>query len=259
MSSASGYNNLLASNGLVNNVKHFDALFTPIAVSENGYLAVYYPYIPERIQKTSAFSKITVPEQPERLEVLHISQINDFDIEYTEDTKVKSGAGGALAGALLGGVAGAIIGGALTSGVKGTITDISLVINTNDFNKPRMEVSIYRGYQLKLHPHTYCPLALQKHLDKVGLLSKEGKNIAREVYGIKSPIFSDLEPNIAQIEALESTLTQMLSAYQQSEITAVSAPQISNADELAKFKSLLDSGVITQQEFDTKKKQLLGL
>ena len=33
----------------------------------------------------------------------------------------------------------------------------------------------------------------------------------------------------------------------------------SNADELKKYKDLLDSGVITQEEFDAKKKQLLGL
>ena len=32
-----------------------------------------------------------------------------------------------------------------------------------------------------------------------------------------------------------------------------------NADELKKYKELLDSGVISQEEFDTKKKQLLGL
>ena len=35
--------------------------------------------------------------------------------------------------------------------------------------------------------------------------------------------------------------------------------QVSAADELTKFKSLLDAGVITQEEFDAKKKQLLGL
>lgn len=34
---------------------------------------------------------------------------------------------------------------------------------------------------------------------------------------------------------------------------------ISAADELKKFKELLDMGVITQEEFDAKKKQLLGL
>lgn len=33
----------------------------------------------------------------------------------------------------------------------------------------------------------------------------------------------------------------------------------SEADELKKYKELLDSGIITQEEFDAKKKQLLGL
>ena len=35
--------------------------------------------------------------------------------------------------------------------------------------------------------------------------------------------------------------------------------EASHADELKKFKELLDNGVITQEEFDAKKKQLLGL
>ena len=35
--------------------------------------------------------------------------------------------------------------------------------------------------------------------------------------------------------------------------------QVSAADEIKKFKELLDLGVITQEEFDAKKKQLLGL
>ena len=34
---------------------------------------------------------------------------------------------------------------------------------------------------------------------------------------------------------------------------------ISTADEIKKFKDLLDMGIITQEEFDAKKKQLLGL
>jgi len=34
---------------------------------------------------------------------------------------------------------------------------------------------------------------------------------------------------------------------------------LSSADEIKKFKELLDQGIITQEEFDAKKKQLLGL
>lgn len=39
----------------------------------------------------------------------------------------------------------------------------------------------------------------------------------------------------------------------------VSHMGVSSADEIKKFKELLDSGIITQEEFEAKKKQLLGL
>ena len=35
--------------------------------------------------------------------------------------------------------------------------------------------------------------------------------------------------------------------------------EISEADELMKFKNLLDNGIISQEEFEAKKKQLLGI
>ena len=41
--------------------------------------------------------------------------------------------------------------------------------------------------------------------------------------------------------------------------TPVNAAINNNADELKKYKELFDQGVITQEEFDAKKKQLLGL
>lgn len=41
--------------------------------------------------------------------------------------------------------------------------------------------------------------------------------------------------------------------------TGTTAVALSPADELKKYKDLLDSGIITQEEFDAKKKQLLGL
>ena len=43
------------------------------------------------------------------------------------------------------------------------------------------------------------------------------------------------------------------------EVQAVPVVSISSADEIAKYKALLDNGAITQEEFDAKKKQLLDL
>lgn len=48
-------------------------------------------------------------------------------------------------------------------------------------------------------------------------------------------------------------------AKQKKNAPVVVTGAVSNADELKKFKELLDMGIITQEEFDAKKKQLLGL
>ncbi|MBQ7034417.1 MAG: SHOCT domain-containing protein [Clostridia bacterium] len=48
--------------------------------------------------------------------------------------------------------------------------------------------------------------------------------------------------------------------YKNNDVVEVSGTTaVSAADELKKFKDLLDAGIITQEEFDAKKKQLLGL
>lgn len=47
---------------------------------------------------------------------------------------------------------------------------------------------------------------------------------------------------------------QVEAAYKQNNVASTS-----NAEELKKYKDLLDNGVISQEEFDAKKKQLLGL
>ncbi len=65
-------------------------------------------------------------------------------------------------------------------------------------------------------------------------------------------------------EAIHSAISKLLVNRQGKEKSVATTtikqeiPQ-SNADELKKYKDLLDSGVITQEEFDAKKKQLLGL
>lgn len=55
-------------------------------------------------------------------------------------------------------------------------------------------------------------------------------------------------------------LSNLLSKFQKDNTTVIKQEiSQSNADELKKYKDLLDSEIITQEEFDKKKKQLLGL
>lgn len=61
----------------------------------------------------------------------------------------------------------------------------------------------------------------------------------------------------------ENKVAEYIKEYIEEKIAAVTPPrfvqQISPADEVLKLKHLLDMGVLTQEEFDLKKKQLLGL
>jgi len=63
-------------------------------------------------------------------------------------------------------------------------------------------------------------------------------------------IHSEISKLLVERQAQKQTTTQTTIKQE--------IPQ-SNADELKKYKDLLDNGVITQEEFDAKKKQLLGL
>lgn len=67
---------------------------------------------------------------------------------------------------------------------------------------------------------------------------------------------------IENSEKMRSLLYQLLTDKQNrmmnENVSNVASPT-SNADELKKYKELLDSGVISQEEFNSKKKQLLGM
>lgn len=66
----------------------------------------------------------------------------------------------------------------------------------------------------------------------------------------RDEIYETIKKILADGESKEVEVTEP--------VTNVTQAQ-SSADELKKFKELLDSGIITQEEFDAKKKQLLGL
>lgn len=73
-------------------------------------------------------------------------------------------------------------------------------------------------------------------------------------------VFND--PNTVQISNIEQyevavKMRNYIENYQSDNGSVVQ--QVSSADEIQKYKKLLDDGIITQEEFDAKKKQLLGI
>ena len=90
-----------------------------------------------------------------------------------------------------------------------------------------------------------------------------GRTLAAQGYNASSDSSLDKIKNYDQCPNCGSRdlrdLTDDEWAKEQATSAQGSAPATSAADELKKFKELLDSGIITQEEFDAKKKQLLGL
>lgn len=63
-----------------------------------------------------------------------------------------------------------------------------------------------------------------------------------------------------QANTLISLLDSMCSQAQQNSTIQINTVQsVSGADEIVKYKGLFDQGIISQEEFDTKKRQILGL
>ena len=62
-----------------------------------------------------------------------------------------------------------------------------------------------------------------------------------------------------EAEKIKLKIDELISKHRQSNNNSNVVNQISVADELEKFSNLLEKGIITQEEFDLKKKQLLGL
>ena len=65
--------------------------------------------------------------------------------------------------------------------------------------------------------------------------------------------------SLLNAEEISNVINELLQNRQATRGTTTVVNSSSDADELAKFKKLLDDGIITQEEFDAKKKQLLGL
>jgi hypothetical protein len=61
-----------------------------------------------------------------------------------------------------------------------------------------------------------------------------------------------------QMEQIRNFIQDKVRTNKKAQVT-VTTSNVSSADELKKFKELLDAGIISQEEFDAKKKQLLGL
>lgn len=92
-------------------------------------------------------------------------------------------------------------------------------------------------------------------ISAVGIIGK--KNIAISTASGKIA-FKGIKNRDAIHKELNNLLIERQNKTKSDTPVVKQEPATSNADELKKYRELLDSGIITQEEFDAKKKQLLG-
>jgi len=225
-----GINALANRDSRLGQIKVFDkAIMTHMAISENGYIGIHQPAGKKIVPNFPIAKKVDVVEA---LTIIHISNVNEFDLVVDN----RSGLGGAILGGLIAGGGGMVVGQAI-SGNKAK--SIDLQIKTSDFNNPLIVVPLYRSHML--------------NSELVGAYINPLKEIAKLVKG-EVVITPEQE-----IQDLLSSLDNIYHAYKNSQATAAVVQTSSGASELAEYKALLDSGVITQEEFDAMKKKILGL
>ena len=131
---------------------------------------------------------------------------------------------GSMVGAAIGeaalGTAGGIIGSSMRRKISSTITSMQVIIILKDMQHPNVTINVLTG-KTQRGSFTY-------------------KNLMQQAKFIMST-FDNIKNQVAEKQA------------------KVSEALPSSADEISKFKSLLDSGAITQDEYEAKKKQLLGI
>lgn len=157
-------------------------------------------------------------------EIHSFDEIVDFELLEDGNSVSSGGVGRAVVGGMAFGAVGAIVGGSTgKKKSKNTCNQLEIKITLNNFKKPTEYIRFITGGEMK----------------KDGMIYKLAAKQAQQCL---------------------SVLQVMCDSVQREAPAAQAAPQpFSVADEIEKFKDLLDMGAITQEEYDAKKKQLLGL
>ena len=119
-------------------------------------------------------------------------------------------------------------------------------------------------YKLIGGNNKYCSKKCEIEADKAGKESSAQKASAKAA---KGSFVENLTKNIEDTKKGINMIKSFFGKGKQEEATPIipqpqtqtqSNSSLSVADELKKFKELMDAGVLTQEEFDKKKKELIG-
>lgn len=160
--------------------------------------------------------------------IFRYDEVINFDLLENGNSYIEGGLGSAVIGGALFGAAGAIVGSNVGKKTqKEAITEFRIKIVTSN------------------------PVIPEVYIDLIPLVMGSKPSVIRNDFNYKS--YSE---SAQQILSYLTIMCNKNTTAESSNVSVTAAP--SSADEILKFKQLLDQGVITQEEFDKKKQQLLN-
>lgn len=163
--------------------------------------------------------------KPENFTLFRYDQIVDYELIEDGESVAKGGIGRAAIGGLLFGSTGAIVG-STSRKQKAFCNLMQIKLTVKDYEKPAFFIEIIKS-------------PVQKN------------NI------VYTTILNEAQTVISQFQLVVKSNDEA-SASEVKSVAPMPQP-MDTTEEIRKFKALLDDGIITQEEFDAKKKQLLGI
>ena len=152
--------------------------------------------------------------------------IINYEVYENGNSKVQGRAGAALIGGAFFGLGGFIVGSSMSRNINEKCNDLKLIIRLNDLNNPQITITYIERAELDKNDRRY-------------------RNIKENMQSICS---------ILEYMINERTLEQSVIIHQEK-----ICEEKPSKEQLRELKEMLDEGLITQEDFEQKKKQILGL
>lgn len=166
-------------------------------------------------------SKNSQYQTPESYTLFLYDQIVDYELLENGQSIASGGVGRAIVGGALFGGVGAIVG-ASTRSYQGVCEELRIKITVKEYEKPAF----------------YLPL-IQMETKKSTFMYKERMEMAQNI--------------LSKLQLITSAMEQ------EKDVPTQTIHSDDKFEEIRKFKMLLEDGIISEEEFEAKKKQLLGL
>ena len=183
-----------------------------------------YAKFDDENQKMILANRMHISYKPEHYTLFSYNQLVDFELLEDGNSIASGGLGRAAVGGMLLGGVGAVVGGVTgKKKSKATCTQLRIKLTMRDYPDPAFYIDV-----------------ITTETKKEGLVWKS--------------TMQEVQNTLAKLQLITDSLSNDIEDESKADSVVLDV-----TEELRKYKALLDDGIITAEDFDAKKRELLGL